>query len=488
VFFCFVVKRCGFVLVKYISSGKQFNQTVKQKKKKKKKKKKKRDMAAPTPTQPQPQPPQGFGSFHNESVEYLIRIPDAKYVPPPLPECVQLKTPFDRDTIRSMTPAQRKQALWRLDPSWTFLNHGAFGAALTQVVDHAYEWAKYVESQPLRFIDRELLAQRVSVVRRLSRDYLHTDPAQTVLLPNATTGINVALRSLSLTENDTVLVLNLTYGATKKIVRHLHSKTGCNVRIQELDIQKGHVPLDSQLQEAVREHHASVVILDHITSNTAVVLPIECMIKAVRAANPSVRVIVDAAHSLGAVPLDRMTEWGADFVTGNAHKWFCAAKGCAFLWIAENKDIEIDPLIVSHGHGSGLLSEFVWSGLRDYGPTLALHTAMDFWDAVGIEWARQQNHKLLLEAVGTLLAKWHTNTLAPLEMYQCMATVRVCGPSECMHESEHQELQDKLFENYKIEVPIKKIENVLYVRISCHLYNELQEYERLADAMLELRN
>eukprot|EP00455_Lapot_gusevi_P053609 TRINITY_DN8402_c0_g2_i4.p1 TRINITY_DN8402_c0_g2~~TRINITY_DN8402_c0_g2_i4.p1 ORF type:complete len:481 (-),score=39.06 TRINITY_DN8402_c0_g2_i4:51-1418(-) len=436
---------------------------------------------------PHVQLPKGFGSFHSPSVEVLISQTEEKYqipeVPFPLP-------PLPSATIQEFGGAL-KNKMFMLEDGWTFINHGAFGASLKPAVEVSQLWTKRMESQPLRFLDRELLPLVVHSIRRLS-EFVVCDPTDLVLVPNATTALNAIFRSLAthhLTSQDLVLRLDIAYGSVKKMLEYyMKLDKRCGAQILELKIP---IPIHpSQIIEAVTEcldRHAGrikVAVFDHITSNSAVVLPIQALVEVCR--KRGVMTVIDGAHGLGCLDLD-LKKLDADFYVANCHKWLSNPKGCAMMYVRKQHQKWVDPVVISHGWGSGFTSNFVWTGLVDYGSWLALTYTLDCWKALGPRNIRSYIHGLAMWAADMLVSEWKTDLLADRSMYAGMVTVRLPGPRKATHEDEHNIIQDILHYKYRIEVPIKRFDDVLYVRISAHIYNYKEEYVRLARAMLEIR-
>ncbi|KIY95450.1 hypothetical protein MNEG_12513 [Monoraphidium neglectum] len=384
--------------------------------------------------------PGGFGSFHSGDVEVLIRQPHGAYTPPPPPFESPPQLAPDLAT-RPFGAAFRDQFLIDFD-SWTFVNHGAFGGVLAAVADDAERWRRHCERQPLRHLDRrvpELFPQLVRVIRDVAA-FCGAEPQDLVLLPNATTALNVVVTSV---------VGGLGPGDT----------------VYSLDI--GGVP-----------------------------------------------VLIDGAHALAQLPLD-LGALGADYLVSNCHKWLGGARGGALLWVRRALQGGVRPLVVSHGSGCGFLSDFIWDGCRDYAPQLSLSTALAWWRAVGPARARAYMHGLLRDAVALLERSWGTRALAPpgSGLVAAMACVEV--PAAAVAAVRRQRLgrgraaggeggagdgepvvvgppvsedaswlQDALHFVHRVEVPVKLLGGCLWVRISAHVYNTPDDYQRLADAVL----
>ncbi|XP_041463183.1 L-cysteine desulfhydrase-like [Lytechinus variegatus] len=419
-----------------------------------------------------------FGSFHSSNVQELVEAPEESYVPPDFPFGVP-----DFANCRGLKFGEETRRKHFLLEDCTFLNHGAFGAVLKDALKVAQQWQRYIEKQPLRFFDREVLPHMAYVTRRLA-EFVGCEAIGIVLVPNVTTAINAVVRSIPFKKGERIFCLNITYGAVKKLLKHTAESLDLEYQEENLNL-----PLTSNqeildLVSSKLSSNTRLAVFDHIPSNAAFIMPVKELISICR--ERGVPVLIDGAHALGALPLD-MKDLSPDYYTANAHKWLCNPKGCAFLYVREELRSQTRPLVVSHGFGSGFNSEFIWSGLRDYSPFLALHTVLDFWNAVGVKTIRQGMHGLLSQAVDLLTKSWNTGLLAPIEMCGSMALVELpheISDNQTVEYSLAEGIQNELYHQFNIEVPIKALQGRLYVRISAHIYNKLSEYQRLASAVL----
>ncbi|XP_041348753.1 L-cysteine desulfhydrase-like [Gigantopelta aegis] len=428
-----------------------------------------------------------FGSFHSSNVQELISIANERYLPPELPFKLRYDSTADSHSKTIQFGREFKDRYFLLEDTCTFLNHGAFGAVLRPALEDAQKWQVYTEKQPLRFYDRELLPHLVYVTRRLA-NFVDCDPCDIVLVSNATTGINAVLKSLKFSSGDVIFTLSVTYGAVKKLLKQVCTETGAVVKEATVTFPlSGPDQLTKLVREELEPNVTKLAVFDHIPSNTPFILPLKEIIDICHEKN--IPVLVDGAHALGSISL-RLKNLKPDFYVSNAHKWFCGPKGAAFLYVDKTFQSVIRPVVISHGFGSGYNSEFIWTGLHDYSPFLALHTVLDFWQMLGVGVIQGYMHDLCRQAGGMLAKSWGTALAAPQDMFGSMSLVRLPSSlfdnDDLVNYSKAEEIQNKLYHNYNIEVPIKCIENKLYVRISCHVYNSLGEYKKLADAVSEM--
>ncbi|KAH9525057.1 hypothetical protein Btru_000218 [Bulinus truncatus] len=431
------------------------------------------------------QPKRDFGSFHASNVQELLLVHEQSYVPPkipfPLPSFAEYgnKGPTELSFGKDV-----KKLFFLLEDNCCFLNHGAFGCVLRQAHEVSQQWQKYSESQPLRFYDRQLLPFLVHVCRRLA-SYIGCDHNDLVLVNNATFATNSVLSSFPLDANDVVLTFNVTYGAVKKHVQYICSKTGAINREAIINFPlKSKVQILDILRDELTKGDVKLVIIDHIPSNTPIIMPLKDMISLCRGANA--RVLVDGAHALGALELN-LSDLDPDYYISNGHKWLCCPKGVAFLYVKPEFQSEVRSAVISHGFGSGFNSEFSWSGLHDYSPMLSLHTVLDFWLELGSR-IRDYIYKLAREGAQILTQSWSSYLAAPIEMFGSMVLVALpevlSMKFETINYSAAEKIQNILYHEFDIEVPVKSVLGHLYVRISAHIYNDPTDYEKLANAII----
>lgn len=369
---------------------------------------------------------------------------------------------------------------WLLDPGVVFLNHGSFGAAPREVLEAQIAWRERLERQPVRFMDGEY----PGLVREAAAElagFLGADPEGLAFVDNATTGVNAVLRSLDLKPGDELLTTTHAYGAVRKTLEYLCDGSGA--RLVEARVP---FPLSGpgEIVEAVTDAlgpRTRVAVLDHVSSPTALVYPIADLVALCR--ERGVPILVDGAHAPGMLPL-ALGELGADWYTGNCHKWLCAPKGCAFLAAAPHAREGIHPTVISHGYGSGFLEEFDWTGTRDPSPWLALPAALAFHRRLGPGKVREHNRRLACWAREMLAESWELPLPAPVEMLGAMATLPLPESwREPATEEAARAVHDHLWDVHRIEVPVLLFERRLWLRVSAQVYNRPEEYRLLAAAL-----
>ncbi len=390
-----------------------------------------------------------------------------------------------------LTPDPGLVARWSLDPSVTFLNHGSFGAAPRAVLEAQGRLRARLEAEPVRFFVREYEALLDAARTRLAV-FLGTRPEQLVFVANATNGVNTALASLDLEPDDELLVTDHEYPACRNAVEATAARTGARIVIARIPFPLANAAqaVDAILGAVSSRTRAALV--DHVTSQTGLVLPASDIIAALR--RRGVRVVIDGAHAPGMLELD-LERIGADLYTGNLHKWVCAPKGSAFLFVREPDRTVVRPLVTSHGASapSGRRSrywlEHDWTGTFDPTAWLAVPAALDEIGGMlpgGWPEVRASNRALALAARCVLADRLGVALPCPDEMIGSLATLPLSDGDGIRRDLDP--LQDALWERHRIEVPVipwpAPPRRVL--RVSAQLYNGLDQYERLADALEEL--
>lgn len=359
-----------------------------------------------------------------------------------------------------------------LDPGVAFLNHGSFGACPQPVFERYLGYQRELESEPVDFLARRLPDLLAGARSELAR-YLGAGAADLAFVTNATTGVNLAARSLALGPGDEILATDLEYGACDMAWEWIAHRTGASYVRAPIPL-----PLDSPetLVEALfaeASERTRAVYVSHITSSTGLVLPVEEIV--VRARALGLVTIVDGAHAPAHVHLD-LTALGADFYSGNAHKWLCAPKGAGFLHVRPEHQERVDAAIVSWGYadGSGFQQRLEMQGTRDPAAWLAVPAAIAYqaerdWDAV-----RERCRALAREVRAELCALLDTEPIAPAEMLGQMASVRLRRPSP--------DLSDRLFTGHRVEIPVTG-QNDDLLRISVAAYTTREEIDRLLAAL-----
>jgi len=341
-----------------------------------------------------------------------------------------------------------------------------------------------MEAQPCRFNNSELGPALIYTIRELAK-FIGADPKDVVLVDNATTAVNTVVTSMELKRGDNVLLLSIGYAAVSKTVKHMSLTTGasCNEVVVKIPVNLDKVLKDI---ESLLNANTKLAIIDHITSGTGLVLPIKQIIDICHAKN--VPILIDGAHAIGQVPLN-VEELGADFYTSNCHKWLYSSKGSAFLWVNKKYHAKIRPLVISLGYNFGFNSEFLWIGTRDYTTMLSIITALQFYQKLGPEKIRSYMHELAIWAGTELKNSWGTRFIfEETEQFKMndvvgsLCIVEIPAPAGAT-DADAFALHDRLWNDFKIEVPVIILDKRLHIRISAQIYNEQSDYLKLAEAI-----
>lgn len=379
---------------------------------------------------------------------------------------------------------------WQLDPEVVFMNHGAFGACPTAVLEAQQTFRQQLELEPLRFIMREyepLLDQ----ARTALANFVGADPLDLVFVANATTGVNSVLRSLSFSPGDELLTTSHAYNACCNALRFVAARSGAKIVVATVPF-----PIDSEAQvtQAVLSQvspRTKLVLLDHVTSPTGLVFPLEQLIAKLSA--QGIDTLVDGAHAPGMLPLN-LQALEATYYTGNCHKWLCAPKGCGFLYVQRDRQSHIRPLTISHGANSPrqdrsqFQTEFDWVGTQDPSAYLCVEAAISYIATLSPNgWASVMghNHELALQARRILCEVLEQSAPCPDEMVGSIAAVPLPARFGVPTTAGIDPLQNWLWEKFQIEVPIIPWVNPAQklIRVSAQLYNDIEQYKYLACAL-----
>jgi isopenicillin-N epimerase len=366
---------------------------------------------------------------------------------------------------------------WRLDPDFLTVNHGSFGATPLAVLAAQEEWCRRLEAQPTRFMRNVLPGALRAAAERLGRFLGAAAGEDIAFVDNATTGCNAVLRSLSFAPGDEILVLDHGYGAVRNTVRYVAARAGARMVEAAVPFPR---PAAAGVVAAVAAklgRNTRLAVFDHITSHSALVLPIGRMIAACR--DRGVPVLVDGAHGPGMVDVD-LEALGADWYSGNCHKWLSAPKGCAFLWARKDRQRDLHPAVISHGLGKGFTQEFDWTGTRDPSAYLAVDAAIGFHERLGGPALRARNRALARDAAGLVARRLGTETAAGPEFHAAMTLVRapIQGPATPERAFA---LRSRLLDEFRTDVPLHPIGGAFWFRLSAQAYNELDDFARLAE-------
>src|SRR3989339_344173 len=369
---------------------------------------------------------------------------------------------------------------WLLDDEVTFLNHGSFGATPLKVLQAKEEIERRLEREPLSFFADEFPVLLKESISRLAK-FVNANEENLVLVENATTGINTILMSLEkeLKPGDEIITPNHVYPGIRNTMKFIAERTGA--KAIEFDIPFPVIDNDKIVEIITQQINSKtkIIILDHIASPTALIFPIEGIIRICK--SKGIITIIDGAHAPGMLELN-LESLGADFYTGNCHKWMFTPKGCALLWVSKEWQNRINPLAISLFHGNGFQEEFAWTGTKNPSPWFSLSPAIDFYNSLGFEKLREYNHKLICDATDLICRELNVTEHAKYDMLGFISSIEL--PIKItIDEKTTMELRNHFMKEYRIELPFHTLNNKVFFRISAQVYNEIDDYKRLVSAL-----
>jgi isopenicillin-N epimerase len=379
-------------------------------------------------------------------------------------------------------------AQWALEPDTVYLNHGTVGAPPRRVLVAQQRIRDEIERQPARVLLRELSSTlvggktgRVPRLRQAAAAvaaFLGARGDDVVFVDNATAGVNAALRSAGVGPGDEILVADHAYGAVAKVAGFIARERGATVRTVALPWPpRPDAVLDTVV--AALGPHTRVAIVDHVTSESALVMPLAAIASACRARG--VAVLVDGAHAPGAIPVD-IPALGVDWYSANLHKWAWSPRSCGILWAAPGRQAGLHAPVVSWGLDQGFTAEFDWPGTRDPSPALAAPEGLAFMRELGVDAVQGYDHALAWQAGRLLTERWGTSLVQEESQIGTMITVPLPARAGTTREDAAR-LRDALLFEDRIEVQLHEFRGGLWVRVSAQVYNEIADVERLADAV-----
>jgi isopenicillin-N epimerase len=375
------------------------------------------------------------------------------------------------------------QDAWAIRPDTTYLNHGSFGPTPRAVRAVQVKWQDHLASQPMDFFVRNAEAEWVKARTRLA-SFIGTAPENLVFVENATSGMNVVANSFPLQPDDEVLLTDHEYGAVVRIWQRKCNATGA----AEPQVAALPPKFDSaeEVVDAIFRHatdRTRLLVVSHITSPTAVILPVQKICDEAR--RRGIAVCIDGPHAPAQAPLS-IDELGCDFYTASLHKWLSAPLGSGFLFVAPRWQERIRTPQLSWGRllpakPVAWWEEFVWTGTRDPSAYLATGTAIDLLESVGLPTFRARTHHLARYARHRLveLTGLEPATADSEEWYGSMISVPLPPGDPAA-------LQKQLWQRHHIEIPVIERSGRRSIRVSCHLYTNKQQIDTFLEALSQL--
>lgn len=394
-----------------------------------------------------------------------------------------------------MTDASPYRSLWSLPDDVVYLNHGSFGPSPRVVQESRERWSRQLESQPMNFFVREMepaLEESLAVLA----EFIGTSRGNLIFVDNATAGMNIVAQTVPLECDDEVLLTDHEYGAVTRLWRRRCRQTAARVVIQQLPLPLRDAEETADAFFAAVTDRTKLIVISHVTSPTALVLPVEEICR--RARERGIPVCIDGPHAIAMLPLN-LRKLDCDFYTASCHKWLCAPFGSGFLYVSPRWQKKVEPAVVSwggsiSGRQPGWKDEFVWSGTRDPAAFLAVADAIHFLkqplsdgsNVSSLDAFRSHARELLAQARERIVTVTGLEPLAS-QPEQCASMLSFPLPiKNDVDPQKRHPLQDALWDRYRIEIPIVHWQGQRSVRVSAHLYNSTDEIEHLSHALSEL--
>ncbi|MBT6711226.1 MAG: aminotransferase class V-fold PLP-dependent enzyme [Candidatus Marinimicrobia bacterium] len=368
-----------------------------------------------------------------------------------------------------------------LDPDITFLNHGSYGACSKPVFKEYQDWQKKLEDQPVQFMTNQVYSAMEKSRESMSQ-FVECDEEELVFFQNPTTAVTNVIYNLDLKPGDEVLMSNHEYGALVRAWKMWGEKTGVNIIQQDISM-----PLTTKKNFIENfwtgvTDQTKVIFLSHITSSTALIFPIEKIIKLAKEQN--ILTIIDGAHVPAHIPLN-IHELGCDFYTGACHKWLCAPKGSSFLFVKKEHQDWVKPVVVSWGKDgddpspSEFIQNFQWQGTRDMSAFLTIPTAINFY-IKEIRPYQESCKKIIQDTYSEFPSVLNTE---PISAGREWLAQLVAHP---LPKNIPSNLKKRLWEEYQIEIPVFEWSGQEFVRVSIQVYNTQKDVDLLMSALRSL--
>lgn len=384
---------------------------------------------------------------------------------------------------------------WSIDTNYIFLNHGSFGATPIEILKKQQIIRNQLENEPVKFFIRDIEEQLFLSKKKLAK-FINANDKDIVFIPNATYGVNAVLKSLIFREGDELLTTNHEYHSCKNTLELVAKRNNSKVVVAEIPFP---LKSENEIIEILLKYvtkKTRLLLIDHITSPTGLVFPVEKITNEFE--SRGIDVLVDGAHAAGMVDL-KINKFKPSYYTGNCHKWLCTPKGSAFLYVREDKQKNIYPLIttysdppVERGKWTVFQNRFYWLGTIDVSPFICVGHTIDYLNNLypnGLKGIIKHNHNLAIQARNVLSKALINDFTLPDKMIGSLVSLPLPDTKRKTFPNFYiDDLQNILFYDYNIEVPImffpKPPKRV--IRVSAQIYNSLKQYEILKDILCDI--
>ncbi len=380
--------------------------------------------------------------------------------------------------------------LFLIDPRSIALNHGSFGAVPLEIVNYQFSLIKRMESLTTKFFTRELPSLLEESLHVLT-DFINAPYENTVFIKNATSAVNAVLNSIPFKKNDEIVTTNLIYASCRKTLEHISACKGVVVRQAEIPFPAHSDQKIFDTIMALVNNKTKLIFIDHISSETATVMPVEKIIE--EASKAGIDTFIDGAHAPGMIPLD-IKKLNPTYYTGNCHKWLYTPKGSAFMYVKSEKIDQMTPPVISNNFREGksgverFRNSFDWSATMDYSSFVCVGRTIKYLEnEVEGGWREimKRNHQLVISGRNTLSEILDTKNCIPDEMTGSMVTIKLGSKAVTDKKTGLDVLQIELLDRYNVEALITTLypTNERILRISAALYNNRADYETLLDKL-----
>ncbi|MBK9399966.1 MAG: aminotransferase class V-fold PLP-dependent enzyme [Bacteroidetes bacterium] len=397
--------------------------------------------------------------------------------------------------MQPLPPYSSHEQHWNHDKNTVFLNHGSFGSCPAAILEKQYQLKIQIEKDPVLAMTENFESVYHENKEALAK-FTGCDANDLVLIKNTTMGVNTILQSLTFEEGDEILTHSHAYGACVNVLKYYAELNKCKLIIADIPFPIAHEDeLTRPLLNAVTSK-TKLVLLDHITSATGIIFPVEKLTQQLE--SRGIEVLIDGAHAPGMVDLN-IAAIGASYYTGNCHKWICSPRGSALLHVRKDKQHKIRPLQISHYHDlySGTekhwSAQFIWPGTDDYSAYFLIKDSIHYMQSILGSWEalRKNNRNLCLEARKLICEELQIEIPTPEHLIGHLASIPVRNHPDAPSKFFNMvaPLKKQLMEEYKIQVPVFYFHNKnpkLLLRISTQVYNSGEQYEYLAACMKKL--
>ncbi len=384
---------------------------------------------------------------------------------------------------------------WNHNKNTVFLNHGSFGSCPVKILDKQNQIKIETEHDPVKALTEDF-ETAINQNKAALSTFTGCNANDLVLIKNTTMGVNTLLHSLSFEEGDEILTHSHAYGACLNVLKYYAERNKCKLIIADIPFPiADEDEISRPILNAVTVK-TKLVLLDHVTSATGIIFPVEKLTRLLEA--KGIEVLIDGAHAPGMIDLN-ISSIGASYYTGNCHKWICSPRGSALLHVRKDKQHKIRPLQISHYHDvhegtdRHWSAQFIWPGTDDYSSYFLIRDSIAYMENILGSWEalRKNNRDLCLEARKIICEKLGIEIPTPEHLIGHLASIPVKNNPETPSRFFNMvvPLKKRLMEEYKIQVPVFYFHNKnpkLLLRISTQAYNSREQYEYLAASMKKL--